>query len=571
MKRKINMKRVFASLVIGSSLLVVSAEPAQAGFLNNTTYLSANKADESGDYIKAAKLYVKVVEGGSPELSAAAAHRVYTYYLNGMGVPKDLDIALRYLKITADSSNPTWAKIANWEMGYQLMTGFDGLRPDNRVGAVPYFLRAKQLGSEGSAKALEYLQAFPEVILASRPDFFEAPREQIAPYSLSAALQFLNSGNAGKARGALNWHARRGNERAQVELALLLLTKGKPDDLQEAGGWFFLAARSGNADAQRFHGLLLMEIAKAPPPEALEWLQRSADQGDPDSENLLGQYAAYPPRNYSQPNYTAAANHFQKAMSLGSSKAALNLGNLFAEGLGVQQSTSTAIELYKTAADAGLVEARNLLFSKFDIVYNPTSRSALATAQILPSRPIIAMRELSPVEIYQRHSQSVFKITAITEKADSRSFGSAVAIGNNAVITNCHVTDGMTYYGILKDEKVNQMFDFKSKKEVDLCIYKTAERVNQIAEFRSYETLKVGEKVYAIGSPEGLENTLSEGIVSALRLEDGIRKIQFTAPMTHGSSGGALFDAQGRLIGITTEFLGDRADLNFAYSIDEAP
>ena len=314
-----------------------------------------------------------------------------------------------------------------------------------------------------------------------------------------------------------------------------------------------------------------MEIAKAPPPEATEWLRRSADQGDPDAENFLGQYAAFPPRNYSQPDYAAAANHFQKAMSLGSTKAALNLGNLFADGLGVQQSTSTAIELYKIAADAGLVEARNLLFSKFDIVYNPSSRTAPTTAQRLPSRAIIAMRELSPVEIYQRHSQSVFKITAITEKADNRSFGSAVAINKNAVLTNCHVTDGMKYYGILKDEKVNQMFDFKSKKEVDLCIYRTAEAVNPIAEFRSYETLKVGEKVYAIGSPEGLENTLSEGIVSALRLEDGIRKIQFTAPMTHGSSGGALFDAQGRLIGITTEFLGDRADLNFAYSIDEAP
>ncbi len=571
MKLNIRMRRLFLSLALGFLLIVGDTEPAQAGFLNNGTYLSANKADESGDYIKAAKLYVKVVEGSSPELASAAAHKMYTYYLNGMGVPKDLDIALRYLKITAASSNPTWAKIANWEMGYQLMTGFEGLRPDNRVEAVPYFLRAKQLGSEGSAKALEYLQAFPEVILASRPDYFAAPREQIAPYSLSAALQFLNSGDIGKAQAALNWHARRGNERAQVELALLLLTMGKTEDLQEAGGWFFLAARSGNADAQRFYGLLLMEVAKAAPPEALEWLQRSADQGDPDAENFLGQYAAYPPRNYSQPNYTAAANHFQKAMSLGSTKAALNLGNLFAEGLGVQQSTSTAIELYKTAADAGLVEARNLLFSKFDIVYNPSSRTAPTTAQKLLSRPIIAIRELSPVEIYQRHSQSVFKIEAGTEKSDDGSQGSAVAIDSNMVITNCHVTDGMMYYGIVKDEKINVMIDFKSNKEADLCLYKTKERVNPIEEFRSYDTLKVGEKVYAIGSPKGLENTLSEGIISNLWIDGSVRSIQVTAPIDYGSSGGALFDAQGRLIGITTWSQGETGNLNFAVSIDEVP
>jgi TPR repeat protein len=565
------MKRLFSSLAIAVFLLVGDAEPAQAGFFNNSAYLSANKADESGDFIKAAKLYKKVVEGSSPELAGAAAYKLYKYYLNGMGTPKNPDAALHYLAIAAESADPTWAKIANWQMGYQLMTGFEGTKPVKRIEAVPFFIRARDLGDEGSGKALEILQLFPEVILASRKDLFSPPTEQIAPSSLATAFQFLNSGDSGKARTALNWHARRGNEQAQLELALLLVTKGKPDDLQEAGGWFYLAARSGNANAQRFYGLLLMEIAKAPPPEATEWLRRSADQGDPDAENFLGQYAAFPPRNYSQPDYAAAANHFEKAMSLGSTKAALNLGNLFADGLGVQQSTSTAIELYKIAADAGLVEARNLLFSKFDIVYNPSSRTAPTTAQRLPSRAIMAMRELSPVEIYQRHSQSVFKITAITEKADNRSFGSAVAIGNNAVITNCHVTDGMSYYGILKDEKVNQMFDFKSKKEVDLCIYKTAETVNPIAEFRSYETLQVGEKVYAIGSPKQLENTLSEGIVSALRLDGRVRTIQITAPIAPGSSGGALFDAQGRLIGITTSGVDIPGNLNFAVSIDEAP
>ena len=55
-------------------------------------------------------------------------------------------------------------------------------------------------------------------------------------------------------------------------------------------------------------------------------------------------------------------------MSLGSTKAALNLGNLFAEGLGVQQSTPTAIELYKTAADAGLVEELQALAAGPDVL-----------------------------------------------------------------------------------------------------------------------------------------------------------------------------------------------------------
>ena len=553
------------------SAIIAGAQPAQAGFFNNTAFLSANKSDENRDYIKAAKLYAKVVEGSSPELAAAAAHKLYKYHLNGMGVAKDPDAALRYLAIAAQSADPTWAKIANWEMGYQLMTGFEGLRPVKRVEAVPYFLRAKQLGSEGSSKALEVLQAYPEVILASRAELFSPPNEQIAAFSLASAFKFLNSGDVGQAREALNWHARRGNEQAQVELALLLLTKGKPDDLQEAGGWFLLAARSGNANAQRFYGLILMEIARALPPEALEWLQRSADQGDPDSENFLGQYAANPPRNYAQPDYAAAANHFRRAIELGSPKAALNLGNLFAEGLGVAKDTATAIELYKGAADAGLVEARNLLFSKFDIVYTPSSKAAPAAQNATSHRQVITSRELSPVEIYQRNAASVFLMQAETRGQKGGMGGSAVAISSHELLTNCHVTEGHNLFGV----KINgawQLVEFgKGKKSVDLCIYKTDLNLSPITQVRGYETLQVGEKVYAIGSPARLENTLSDGIISALRIVNGAKDIQITAPIDHGSSGGALFDAQGRLIGITTWRQGVSGNLNFAVSIDEAP
>ncbi len=553
------------------ALLIIGAQPAQAGFFNNTAFLSANKADENGDYIKAARLYAKVVEGSSPELAAAAAHKLYKYYLNGMGVAKDLDTAVRYLEVATQSSDPTWAKIANWEMGYQLMTGFEGAQPVKRIEAVPYFLRAKELGSDGSVKALEILELFPEVILVARSDLFSEPSEKIAPYSLSATFKFLNSGDVKKARTALNWHAQRGNEQAQLSLALLLLTSGSPGDQQEAGGWFLLAARSGNANAQRFYGLILMEIAKASPPEAMEWLQRSADQGDPDAANFLGQYTANPLRNYAQPDYAAAANHFRRAIELGSPKAALNLGNLFAEGLGVPRDTATAIELYKTAADAGLVEARNLLFSKFDIVYRPAGKGAQTAPQAAAAPQITSSRELSPIEIYQRNAGSVFFMRAAAEGKEGGSTGSAVAISNHEVLTNCHVAEGQDIYGIKVNGSWVRINYNRGNKIKDLCVYNTDLNIRPISQIRRYETLIIGEKVFAIGSPKGLENTLSEGIISAIRIIDGRKNIQTTAPIDYGSSGGALFDGQGRLIGITTWSKGETGNLNFAVSIDEAP
>ena len=81
-----------------------------------------------------------------------------------------------------------------------------------------------------------------------------------------------------------------------------------------------------------------------------------------------------------------------------------------------------------------------------------------------------------------------------------------------------------------------------------------------------------GEKVFAVGAPQGLELSISEGIVSARRghiLFDPPLLIQTTAAMSPGSSGGGLFDARARLVGITSFRLKDAQNLNFAIAIHE--
>jgi hypothetical protein len=80
----------------------------------------------------------------------------------------------------------------------------------------------------------------------------------------------------------------------------------------------------------------------------------------------------------------------------------------------------------------------------------------------------------------------------------------------------------------------------------------------------SSQWLEVGDPVYAIGAPQGLELTLSDGLISGIRESKGTEYIQTTAPISKGSSGGGLFDAQGRLVGITTMFLKEGQSLNFA-------
>ena len=77
----------------------------------------------------------------------------------------------------------------------------------------------------------------------------------------------------------------------------------------------------------------------------------------------------------------------------------------------------------------------------------------------------------------------------------------------------------------------------------------------------------IGDRVVAIGNPRGLEGTVSEGIISSLRPTEDFKILQITAPISPGSSGGPLFDAEGRVIGVTTATIVGGQNLNFAVPI----
>ncbi len=81
-------------------------------------------------------------------------------------------------------------------------------------------------------------------------------------------------------------------------------------------------------------------------------------------------------------------------------------------------------------------------------------------------------------------------------------------------------------------------------------------------------TVRLGDRVIAVGSPQGLENSLSDGLVSGIRGSDGERWIQFSAPISPGSSGGPLFDAAGRVVGIVTQQFREAQNLNFAVPVE---
>ena len=158
-----------------------------------------------------------------------------------------------------------------------------------------------------------------------------------------------------------------------------------------------------------------------------------------------------------------------------------------------------------------------------------------------------------------------------------------VALGSGVIVRPDGIV--MTAYHLIKDQPAVQV-RLKNGETYDRVVVLGIDERRDVAALRipaaNLQTLNrarvedayPGATVYTISNPAGLEWTASSGILSATRQADdvagagaGYRLLQFTAPITHGSSGGALADDQGRLLGIVVGSLGGQ-NLNFAVPVE---
>jgi S1-C subfamily serine protease len=180
---------------------------------------------------------------------------------------------------------------------------------------------------------------------------------------------------------------------------------------------------------------------------------------------------------------------------------------------------------------------------------------------------------LSPQDLFIKVSPTIWVVRAQQGENPMVALGSAVAITPRLLVTACHVVSGATGVTIARDQgKRVVKIDTVTKdpdRTRDLCVLSAAEDLPaQPAAIAPIDSVKVGETVYAIGSPLGLELSLTEGLVSALRHagNEPLPDIQTSAAIAPGSSGGGLFDADGRLVGVTVAIASKETDnLAFAY------
>jgi putative serine protease PepD len=197
-----------------------------------------------------------------------------------------------------------------------------------------------------------------------------------------------------------------------------------------------------------------------------------------------------------------------------------------------------------------------------------TAAAAPAPAASTGTRRDVASTTPSATQIYERDSTGVVAIKAIT--ADGEDEGTGIVLNEKGLIlTNDHVIEGATSItvdasGSSKITRSAKIVGEEANKDLALISVEPSGLGLKALTLASSTPVQVGDAVYAIGNPYGLEETLTRGIVSALAREisapDGAKitgAIQTDAALNPGNSGGPLLNEEGDVIGVNSQIASD--------------
>jgi tetratricopeptide (TPR) repeat protein len=169
-------------------------------------------------------------------------------------------------------------------------------------------------------------------------------------------------------------------------------------------------------------------------------------------------------------------------------------------------------------------------------------------------------------QVYDSSQNSVFLIYLNDSSGSPTALGSGFLVGSRTLATNAHVASAgspvLSVGPVLIPLRV-----LRIDEENDLALLTLDADLSSKPLLLSTVAVSPGEQIFAIGNPEGLEKTISQGIVSGLRKKDNRDLIQITSPISHGSSGGPVLNAKGEVVGIAVGILENGQNLNFAVPV----
>lgn len=194
----------------------------------------------------------------------------------------------------------------------------------------------------------------------------------------------------------------------------------------------------------------------------------------------------------------------------------------------------------------------------------------------IESAPVRKSREAkTAIAIYEEYNQAVVLVQAFDKNRNLLAFGTGFNVAaEGLIVTNLHVlAGGASSYIIIKfpyhGEFQEAVIAGVSDPQTDLALLEIkGNNLPAIDQIYKPE-VEIGEKVYVIGNPQGLINTLSPGILSGIRDKDGVQLFQITAPISGGSSGGPVFNEYGEVVCVAAASHQGGQNLNFCIPIDQ--
>jgi len=177
------------------------------------------------------------------------------------------------------------------------------------------------------------------------------------------------------------------------------------------------------------------------------------------------------------------------------------------------------------------------------------------------------LHALTPDQVFDKVKDSIVVVKTLDAQGKVKGQGSGVLLPSGKIATNCHVVEGGASYQVGRGKQIVSATLYAEDGDKDICILDANGLTGKPVQLGKAAGLKVGVPVYAVGAPKGLELSLSDGIVAQLR-GGPPPLIQTTAAISPGSSGGGLFDGEGRLVGLTTLYIEGGQSLNFAMPVE---
>jgi len=311
-------------------------------------------------------------------------------------------------------------------------------------------------------------------------------------------------------------------------------------------------------------------------------------------------YSKWLPAN--ERDFHLAFNFFSRAAERGHLESLVSVGDMFKSGIGTLRDDESAREAYSKAASGG----NDVAIARLSKYYPTASVGNQLDKQTDQTKPDIDRTEspMSAAALYRLMANKIHSVRALKSKSEKVSSGTGFVF-SRYLITNHHVIEGAdVFLSSAKkwvDAEDSDVIEWRliiADEAKDLALLTTIDpngwrNLEGLDFVPRNDHLEIGQIVYALGAPSNFDKTITSGIVSGKRdqLElasmsmDGaitrsqireyleeqdqevkpVRFVQHTATISPGSSGGPLFDAHGRLVGVNTWLIRDTG-INMAVS-----